>query len=102
MTNRKIHAPRVDADNAGEVFESLTSRTRDEGNGDGLSPQTAVDVKSVRDEYAWLSQHHPAYQFVKQELCWSVLGWLDVIDIITAAGQARTIHFRLEGGPMRR
>lgn len=55
-------------------------------------------MKSVPDEYAWLALHYPDYQFVKQALCWTVRGWFDVIDIITAAGEARAIHFRLANG----
>jgi hypothetical protein len=67
----------------------------DESGNSGSSPQSAIDVRSIPDEYAWLARHYPKYQFVKQALCWNVLGWFDVIDIITAAGEERAIHFRL-------
>ncbi len=77
---------------------AITSANHENESGHGLSPQTAVDVNSVSDEYAWLAQRYPGYQFVKQALCWSVRGWIDVIDIVTAAGEERTIHFRLARG----
>lgn len=83
MTNSRIHA-------------AVTRRTHDDESGeDGLSPQTAINVKSVSDEFVWLDQRYPGYQFVKQALCWNVCGWFDVVDIVTETGEARSVYFRL-------
>lgn len=67
----------------------------DEFHGDdvGTSWQSANDVRDISNAYIWLGRQFPGCRLVSQSLCRHMLGWFDVMDIMTEAGEERTVFF---------
>jgi hypothetical protein len=62
---------------------------------DGSSTQTAVPVKSVREEYDWVRTYLPGFQFVSQELIEFEGRLFDRLTVQSDSGDMRRIFFGL-------
>jgi hypothetical protein len=63
------------------------------GGNDGSLPGKAVIVNSVAEEYAWVQQHCPGYQFQMQSLQEIEGKPYDVLKLENARGEERCVHF---------
>ncbi|RPJ10950.1 MAG: hypothetical protein EHM36_02440, partial [Deltaproteobacteria bacterium] len=70
------------------------------GGRDGSSIEKAVVIRGVKDtlsgiraERQWLAKHYPGYKKVRQSLFHKDERSYDLIEISTAAGEAREIYF---------
>ena len=62
---------------------------------DGSSLRSAIIVCGIAQEYDWIEARFPKSRVVQQTLSWFFLGWFDVIDIVTEAGEEHRIYFRI-------
>lgn len=60
---------------------------------DGSSPEKAIIVGSVREEYAWMQSHHPGFQPGMQALREIDGKPYDVLTWHNDKGEERTIYF---------
>jgi hypothetical protein len=62
-------------------------------SGDGLSPETAVHVIAIEEEYAWLNDKRLKRQ--AQRVVDNALGKFDVISTLNESGEARDYYFNI-------
>jgi len=60
---------------------------------DGYSPDTAIVVEAVRDEYAWLRQHYPDWQLGRQQFTEIDGRSFDIVTVRSADGEERQVYF---------
>lgn len=60
---------------------------------DGTSPETAIVVSSVAQEYAWLRNHQPGFQLEMQALSEIDGRPYDVLHCRSDQGELRTFYF---------
>jgi len=65
----------------------------DDEDRDGTSPETAIVVSSVAEEYAWLQKHQPAFQLEMQALSEFEGRPYDVLHCRNGEGELRTFYF---------
>ena len=61
----------------------------------GLSYETAIPVKQVHEEYAWLRINFPGHLCNKQVQIQNSLGTFDVMEIYTAQKKEIKVYFHL-------
>jgi hypothetical protein len=59
---------------------------------DGSSPQLAIQVQSIREEYEWISQNLPGFEVLGQGLAFHDSRAFDVI-IVKCGDEVRKIYF---------
>ncbi len=73
------------------LFDFLFGRRG--GGGDGSSPEKAVVVGSVAEEYRWMQRHHPGFQPGMQALSHIDGKPYDVLTWRNERGEERTVYF---------
>lgn len=61
--------------------------------GDGSSPDTAIGVGSVGEEYAWVGRHCPGFALEMQALLFDGGKPFDVLSLRHADGRERKVYF---------
>lgn len=70
---------------------------------DGSSFDNAVYIreksesKGVNAEYTWLKEHYPGYKMKSQSLSFHDKKPYDLLNIVTADGESKTIYFDISG-----
>lgn len=65
----------------------------DDDTPDGTSPETAIVVRSIAQEYAWLRNHHPGFQMEMQSLSEFDGRPYDVLRCRNDRGEVQTFYF---------
>jgi len=73
------------------LMDNTGARTDDEQTRDGSSPELAVSVQSVREEYAWIQQNLPGFEVLGQGLVLHDSLAFDVITV-TCGDEVRRIY----------
>ena len=63
------------------------------GGNDGATPETAIIVQSVAEEYQWLQKHCPGFTMQRQALQDIDGKPYDVLTLLSASGAERTVYF---------
>jgi hypothetical protein len=66
---------------------------QDDDTRNGTSRETAVVVRSIAQEYAWLRNHHPGFQMEMQSLSVVDGRAYDVLRCRNDRGQVQTFYF---------
>lgn len=67
------------------------------GDRDGSSPEKAVVVGSVGEEYAWMQRHHPGFRPAMQALQEIEGKPYDVLTWRNDKGEERIVYFDISG-----
>ncbi len=68
-------------------------RSDAESTSEGSSPETAIVVGSIGEEYAWVAQHLPGARLVIQALTYHEERPFDVLTLETESGDQRQVYF---------
>ena len=60
---------------------------------DGSSPDRAIIVQDVAEEYAWLARHWPGFRLVMQRLSGNGEKRFDVLTMSSEDGDLRQVYF---------
>ncbi len=60
---------------------------------DGSSPEKAIIVNSIGEEYAWMQRHCPGFQPAQQALSECNGKPYDILTWRNASGEERTVYF---------
>lgn len=63
----------------------------------GLTPEDAIAVDSVRDEYLWLDANYPGHSVLFQRLIFNAGTPMDAVSIMTADGGRVDVFFDISG-----
>ncbi len=77
----------------GDFSQWLSNKKSEHLNGIGLSFEDAISVKSVSEEYAWLRKNYAGHTFIMQSLNFNNGKPYDILKIITAGGETKSIYF---------
>jgi hypothetical protein len=64
-----------------------------EANRVGASSETAVVVRTLWAEYAWLLKHHPHASVISRKEVWEDEKLLDILTITSGEGETREVYF---------
>ena len=75
------------------ILDFLFGRDKTNDGRDGRTPETAIIVKSVEQEYRWMQKHYRGYQPQSQALQEIDGEFFDVLKWINGTGDEVTIYF---------
>lgn len=75
------------------LFDFLFGRRGETEQRDGSSPEQAIVVQSIGEEYAWMQRHCPGFQPQSQALIEHNGKPYDALTWCSARGEERTVYF---------